>query len=41
MPPNGVAGPTGNTAKVGEGYKFVIRQFVVATSMEPVQANYG
>jgi len=36
-PTNGVAGPTGLTAGVGTGYKFVIRQFVVATSFEPVQ----
>merc|ERR1719486_613264 len=37
VPPDGVAGPTGYTAKDGIGYKFVIRQFVVATSVEPLQ----
>jgi len=36
-PVDGVVGPTGISAGVGKGYKFVIRQFVVATSMEPVQ----
>jgi len=36
-PTDGVVGPTGMSAGVGTGYKFVIRQFVVATSFEPVQ----
>jgi len=36
-PVDGVAGPTGLSAGKGLGYKFVIRQFVVATSFEPVQ----
>jgi hypothetical protein len=37
VPVDGVAGPTGMSAGNGVGYKFVIRQFVVATSFEPVQ----
>jgi len=36
-PTDGVVGPTGHSAGDGVGYKFVIRQFVVATSFEPVQ----
>jgi len=44
IPNSGVAGPKGNSANQGpngdwieKGYKFVIRLFVVATSMEPLQ----